>query len=357
MPDLAERCYVPYSDSLERIEPGEAADIAAVADQVNEMQRRQFSQHRHAYTATHIRTQGILRGKFVVGELPEYLRQGELFERPGEYDIVCRYSTETGDAAIDDRVPQPRGLAFKIFGITGDMFEAGADCPTHDFEFNSTPAIELADAKTTREIFDLRLKYGHDTAELYKHLEKRDDTVLQKGRDQVSNTPLPSIRMYSQTAYRFGKLVMKYCLTPTTETMKNLASKDVSKANSSDVLQHWLREFFKTNQGEYDFQVQLLEDEKDQAIEYSGVPWDESKYPFQTIAKVVFPAQESFDYKRKTFWEDHMRLDPWHGLKAYRPLGSTNRLRREVYYASSKLRRELNARDEKQIKTIDEFPA
>ena len=60
-------------------------------------------------------------------------------------------------------------------------------------------------------------------------------------------------------------------------------------------------------------------------VEYAGKVWDPQKYPFQTVARVVFPPQESFDYERKAFWEDHMRVDPWLGLESLRPLGSSNR--------------------------------
>ena len=101
-----------------------------------------------------------------------------------------RYSTETADPGIDDRIPQPRGLGMKVFNVQGEMLDAGKDFPTQDIEFNSTPAIELADAKTTKEIFQIRLKYGGNKKELYKHLEARDDTDLQKARDEVRNTHL-----------------------------------------------------------------------------------------------------------------------------------------------------------------------
>jgi hypothetical protein len=76
------------------------------------------------------------------------------------------------------------------------MFDAGKDIPTHDIEFNSTPALDLADAKTTREIVELRIKYGNNQPELYKHLEARKDTALQKYRDTVRNTHLESTRQY-----------------------------------------------------------------------------------------------------------------------------------------------------------------
>lgn len=89
-----------------------------------------------------------------------------------------RYSTEPGDPALDDRVPQPRGLGMKIFNVTGEMFDIGKDYNTRDIEFNSTPVLHLADAKTAKETIDLRIKYGGNPLELYKHLEARKDTDL-----------------------------------------------------------------------------------------------------------------------------------------------------------------------------------
>jgi hypothetical protein len=51
-----------------------------------------------------------------------------------------------------------------------------------------------------------------------------------------------------------------------------------------------------------------------------------------------------------------MRVDPWMGLESLRPLASPNRLRRVVYPASSKLRREMNGTTELNIKSIEEVP-
>jgi len=126
----------------------------------------------------------------IVGDLPPHLAQTQLFSKPGEFPIAMRYSTETGDPGIDDRIPQPRGLGMKVFNVKGGMFDAGKDIPTQDIEFNSTPVLEIADAKTTKEILGLRVKYGGDKKELYKHLEAREDTDLQKARDEVRNSHL-----------------------------------------------------------------------------------------------------------------------------------------------------------------------
>lgn len=166
-----------------------------------------------------------------------------------------------------------------------------------------------------------------------------------------------STRQYSQTAYRFGDYVIKYSLVPSGETQKKLAEEMVKPDSHSDhILSDWLKEFYDKHDAEYLFQVQLLENLEEQPVEYAGTKWDEEKYPWQTVAKVVIPKQDSFIPMRKAFWEDHMRLDPWHGLKSLQPLGSPNRLRRGVYPVSSKLRREVNGRRQIDLSSIDQIP-
>ena len=151
---------------------------------------------------------------------------------------------------MQDRIPQPRGFAIKVFDVQGEMLDEGKDVPTHDIEFNSTPALDLADAKTTKEIIDLRIKYGNNQPELYKHLDARKDTALQKARDQVRNTHLESTRQYSQTAYRYGDYVIKYCLVPNSETQKKLYDETVKPDDGSDILHRWLQNFHKEHDAE-----------------------------------------------------------------------------------------------------------
>lgn len=218
----------------------------------------------------------------------------------------------------------------KVFNVKGEMLDGpGKDIPTQDIEFNSTPALDLADAKTTKEIIALRMKYAGDEDELHKQLEARKDSTLQKGRYGVRNTHLESTRQYSQTAHRYGEYVVKYCLVPSSETQRKLYEETVKPdSDPNDILSDWLKKFHEEHDAEYLFQVQLLEDLDEQPVEYAGKAWDDEKFPWQTVAKVVIPKQDSFCFARKTFWEDHLRLDPWHGLKSFMPLGSPNRLRK-----------------------------
>jgi hypothetical protein len=233
------------------------------------------------------------------------------------------------NTAQQDRIAQPRGFAIKVFGVEGEKLEAGVGIPTQDIEFNSTPALDLADAKTTKEIIDLRIKYGGCQKDLYQQLEARPDTDLQKFRDTVRNTHLESTRQYSQTAYRFGDYVAKFCLAPSSETQRKLYEETVRPdQHSSDILSNWLKNFHENHDAEYELQFQLCENLEDQPVEYVGKVWDPEKYPWQTVAKLVIPKQDSFNYELKSFWEDQMRIDPWQGLKTLQPLGSSNRLRK-----------------------------
>ncbi|KAL6718167.1 hypothetical protein ACLMJK_004255 [Lecanora helva] len=326
--EMAKRKYIHWqAEGVEKIPPNEAEDIQAVADQINAIQKAQYNMHRHCYTGTHARTQGIVKGRLLVeDDLPKHLKQS-MFEKAGEYQVVCRYSSEPGDPGLDDRIPQPRGFAMKVFDVSGEMFDSTKT--SQDIEFNSTPALDLADAKTTKEIVGLRINYGNDQKELYKQLEARPDTDLQKFRDTVRNTHLESTRQYSQTAYRFGEYVAKYCLVPSSDTQQKLYEETVKPdQHESDILSKWLKNFHEAHDAEYLLQFQLLEDLEDQPVEYAGKVWDPVKYPWQTVAKLVIPKQDSFNYELKSFWEDHMRIDPWLGLKTLQPLGSPNRLRR-----------------------------
>lgn len=216
----------------------------------------------------------------------------------------------------------------KVFNVEGDMFEAGKDFSTHDFEFNDMPVLAPATAKVTKELFEILLTHGQDIPKLVKALSARPDAELQLAEAQLPIQHLVCRRQYSQTAYRYGNFVAKFCLVPDTETQRKLREQTAEPEEGTDFLHRWLQDFYEANDAQYLFQVQLCEDLEDQPVEYAGKEWDATKYPWQTVAKLVIPKQDSFSPDRIKFWQDHMRVDPWLGLKSLQPLGSSNRLRR-----------------------------
>lgn len=247
----------------------------------------------------------------------------------------------------------------KIFNVVCDFLLSGMGIPTQDIEFNSTPALDLADAKTIRDIIDTRIKYGDNQEKKYEQLEARPDSDLQKYRDKVRNTHLESTPQYSQIAFCSGDYVAKYCLVPNTDTLKKVYEETVkpsAEQHSSSILSEWLQNFDRDYDAQCLLPFQLLENLEDQPVEYAGKVWDPEKYPWQTVATLVVPKQNSFDWEMKNFWKDQIRVDPWHGLKTLQPLGGPNRLRRVVYPASSALRRKMNARPKVNAMSLTEVP-
>lgn len=86
----------------------------------------------------------------------------------------------------------------------------------------------------------------------------------------------------------------------------------------------------------FDFQVQLRAD-KYLPVEDATAEWPEAIAPFQNVATIRIERQ-NFDHPYQITECEHLVFTPWHGLRAHQPIGGINRLRRDVYAASSKFR-------------------
>lgn len=179
--------------------------------------------------------------------------------------------------------------------------------------------------------------------------------------------------MYTQSAFRFGEWYCHIGLFPVLEEQK-IHTEAVNKDHPEGVLSDWLFDYFKSQEAKYDIkvlistrsgsdpvhannaQIQLGTDPSHHPTEDASVIWDESTAPYHTLGTITFPPQDSFDQKRRVFWEDHLILDPWRGLVAHQPLGSINRLRKDVYPHSQKQRDTMNASRSMDVDSIDDIP-
>lgn len=148
----------------------------------------------------------------------------------------------------------------------------------------------------------------------------------------------------------------KYALFPTGELQNSLEKMKIEDSSDSDQHSKWLQEFFSKNKATYDLRVQLCQSLSQQPIEDCSVAWDETAFPFQTVANIVFPKQESFSNERRIFWEDAMKLNVWYGLKDMQPLGSVNRLRKRWYENSAQNRAKGNLTEPVAVDNIEQIP-
>ncbi|MCJ1334115.1 hypothetical protein MMC10_010822 [Thelotrema lepadinum] len=342
-----------------KIEPpvdGEAQKIQDLIKTVNKVQEHNFSHHRHGFRGTHVKTQGLVKGSLMIPPgLPAHLAQG-LFAQPKTYPLAIRYANEPSFLQ-DDKAPGPRGCGMKVFDVPGPFLSpAGESTHTQDFTFNNAPTLELKDLPTCLEIFQIRERNFDDPDNLQAELKKRSDSELQFAPASLPNQHFLSYVMYSQSAYRYGDYIAKFALFPAGELQQQLQSQKITDASSAEQHSLWLREFFSNHTARYDFRVQLCQSLDEQPVEDCSVQWSEEKYPFETVGAVKIPPQEAFDLKRRAFWDDHMKLNVWYGLEAHRPLGSVNRLRKELYEHSVAKREEMNATDVKLVESIDQIP-
>lgn len=282
-----------------------------------------------------------------------------MFAKPGKHDIAMRFSSEPTDL-VPDTLPQPRGVGLKVFGVEGKTLRSdGKDPQTQDLEFNSAPFLELGSAKVCRDIIGLRLKHGGCPADLTAALKKRDDFEVQDARNHAPNRHVFALRQYSQSAFRYGDYVAKFALVPAPDSANIAYADELIAENDSptSALRQGLTKFLEKNAADFLLQVQLCQDLKAQPVEDSRVDWDQSNYPYETVAKIHVPSQDAYAPRRVAFWRDEMRVDPWHGLETLKPLGSINRTRKIVYKASAAFRRKANGGiKEVTVSSIDQIP-
>lgn len=162
----------------------------------------------------------------------------------------------------------------------------------------------------------------------------------------------------SQSAYRHGDYVAKYGVFPLSKEQKALEDTEIKDDDPINVISQNVRSFHMTNKVTYSFCAQMLQDLKEQPVDDIGIEWDPKKYPFEQIATIEFEPQGSWLPEFRTWWDDRITVNSWHGLKEHQPLGSTNRMRRVVYAESRKLRLRVNGyRDYIEPGSINEVPA
>ena len=253
-------------------------------------------------------------------------------------------------------------MGLKIFSISSS---SGSRIPipnnenlrTQDFTFNNAPMLELTDIDTCLEIMQLREDYFDSPTQLSLATKARTDAMKQSAPAMLPNAHIISMPMFTQSAFRFGDYYGHMALFPSTSVMKTHAQTTVPSSAPPTILSDWLVDFYAHNEAKYELRIQLGTDPVHHPTEDASVVWDERSAPWQSIGEVVFPKQEGvMGSERRVFWEERVRLDPWMGLEAHRPLGSINRLRRWVYGRSQRRRAELNASENGYVESVDEIP-
>lgn len=324
----------------------------------------------------HPKDHGCVTARFKVldGLAPE-LRAG-LFATPGQqFDALIRFSNADVGHDKPDSTPTPagpvhgsRGMAIKVLGVSGAALMPTKGPMTQDFLMINQPVFAFANVEDYEALSTVLLAMNDVPDGFFQRLGDPDPNVRARANTTLvivkriqSNTttmaPPASVpyyqpppvcpvdnRYFSAAAFLFGPArVAKFSARP------NPYPPPPGAPDCSDP--NYLRMGFENRMAQggdggqsivFDFQVQIrtadsLAGKIDSDIENVCTEWDENLYPFRTVATITIAPQDIDSAERQALCED-LVFSPWNGLADHRPLGGINRLRKDIYIASSGLR-------------------
>ncbi len=370
MPD-----FLKFAPSVETPAPDEHVIFDELSRTMQHIARTMASRTRHAARPVHAKSHGILVGTFeVLPNLSPELAQG-LFATPATYPVVFRFSTNPGDI-LADSISSPRGLAIKVLNVPGEQLPTNPGATTQDFVCINQNAFAAPDPAG----FLKGLKQLDDTLTLpepVKHAvsvaARATNAViglvgLHSGQLEGLGAPAthPLGESFSTVApLRYGQYVAKIGFAPASENLAKLKGESISIEGDYNALEELIKKFFRQETGVWEVKVQLAlaEDaaveEKDRAfpIEVADKVWPEDKSPWQVVARITMPPQDTYSDARQLHVDEMMSFNPWHGLVAHQPLGGIMRSRKKAYEEASKYRAIRNGRTIAEPKDISEIPA
>ena len=358
---------LPYADDVETIPPDEAEDIRSVIKSLEQILARTQAKSGQFQADVHVKTTGYVKGEFqVLPNLPDELSQG-LFEHAATYPAVVRFSNAASQIQ-PDAMPDGRGMAIKLIGIEGGMALADDHADdggglTQDFVMINHPVffarnvkeylrLEEVLAQAERPLDTLQgILTGGDRNPLHWHW-RQALTVAQI----AGHTPAhPASNTYfSMAPIRFGMHVAKYRAKPAGELHESYLNLVKTLAFHADAMRLALEATLRSQDVQFEFQVQLRTSERTMPIEDATIEWPESESPYRTVAHLWLPPQEIASVQRLDACK-HLSFNVWHALAAHRPLGGINRVRRLAYPVSSAWRNHQAGGEPKEPQSIDQI--
>ena len=359
------------------IPPEEKAQIAKITELTPKMQeKRRLVQNDVILRGVHPKSHGCVAASFKINEnIEDRFRVGLFASRGKVFEAVVRYSNAAVDIGDDlkkgrsGRENGSRGMAIKVRNVGGTVIIKDKNSHNQDFLMINTPEFAF---RNTRDYLRLTqaLHVSKNALDPSKYFDPRHN--LPKNRDEIDDViagiqasgrvitgphgiksktvrnPL-QVQYFGAAPFLFGagqamKFSAKPCgqvvpQEPFTRSEKEMPPK--AGALSLDYLRAALT---KTIRGKedvcFDFMIQVRSsDEVDREnIDDATSRWPNELDNYRSVAKIVIEAPQRPDTPAAIEQCEALAFTPWHTLEEHRPLGSINRMRRDVYDASARHR-------------------
>jgi hypothetical protein len=302
----------------------ERALFAGAFPQVGAIQEF-VAQKQHAAVRRAFHNKGVaFRVEFEVSSaLPDTLRVGFLV--PGAtYGGFGRFSRSQSFHGTDQELDQ-RGFAFRLETPDGPQ----------DFLFSNTPSSFAPNPVMFLQVATIFMKNAKPIAALKLLRAVGIREGIRVLRNLLSapdrSMALTSLRFWSRTPFAFGSVASRLMVRPTSEPRRIEATKD------PDALSADLAADLHEHSRSFELCALLFIDDKATPIEDSSSTWPAAENAPVVIGRVTLPQQDLDGAEGRALAERVERAEafsPWN-TPCLRPLGRTNRARREAYHESA----------------------
>lgn len=334
----ATTAYIPYSDDVETVPADEGRQIAETVETIQALVQQKLRRHGEKLRDVHVKSHGCAEATFqILPKLPAELGQG-LFAVPASYSASIRFSNASPVAQADG-LPDGRGLAIQVRGISGEFLPGSESTGSQDFLMVNHPVFLASDVADYLRLQKVRLELGQGLAAApqlfsgltlnplrwpWREISSVVDVATQFPRHPAAYT------YYSMTPFRYGEFVVKYRVRPHVGSGAGYLPEAIWQPSAMRLA---LERTLARRSLVLDFQVQLRTSVSSMPIEDATREWPESESPFRTVALIEMPRQDLAS--RYPDRGDSMSWNVWHCLAAHRPLGGINRSRKAAYRPSS----------------------
>ncbi len=321
----------PSTAWKEVVPPQEAAQLEALAREFVAMQARMDAKFGKGRGLHRKQVVGAAARFEVLEGLPKWAAQG-LFARPARYDALVRLSNG-GAARASDRKPDVRGFAVRVQGVAGD----GALGGPATAQVFSTIHLKAFGFSNGIDFSNFVLNAIKSPVAMFGWLLKRFGVL---GGPRFLGRMLKDFKLpftsYATASYQStvpvanGAYAVRYRFVPAASNGGD------GPANCADFGAE-IADRLRAGPLAWDLQLQPFTSESETPIEDAANEWPSA---YTTVARLTLPQQDlaSADGKALQARVEREVFDPWVALAAHRPLGSVQRARKVIYFASEKHR-------------------
>jgi hypothetical protein len=247
---------------------------------------------------------------------------------------------------VNDKRADSRGMAIKVMSVEGDTLMNEPGGKTQDFLLINQPMFAFPNVHEYLEFTRIQFANKEDVRPFFApqtltDARKKIAGIVQRIATMHMANPL-DVPYFSASPFLFGPdKAVKFAARPRNAP----ANSPLPEFHSTDYLREAMKKSLNITEGEpavFDFQVQLRPDDlapmdAGYPIESANDEWKpkaDGTAAYQNVATITVH-QQNFDTPLQNTECEHLAFTPWHGLTSHQPLGGINRLRRQVYIASS----------------------